>query len=82
MQSFVISGVAAILFSAFVSTTASAQTSCSGFIESCVAKAVALGTPDKEYRPKCIREANNCKKTGCFVGPTSRATFACNLEKR
>jgi hypothetical protein len=58
-----------------------AQSSCSGFIEPCVAKAVSLGGKAESYRPKCVREANACKKTGCFVGPTSRVTFACNLQK-
>ena len=63
------------------STSALAQSTCSGFIDSCVAKAVAGGTEAKSYRPKCLAAAASCKKTGCFVGPTSGISFACNLGK-
>ena len=73
---------AIIVFALFCcSTAASAQSTCSGFIEPCVAKAVAAGTDAKSYRPKCVASAASCKKTGCFVGPTSGITFACNLGK-
>ena len=62
-------------------THASAQSTCTGYIEPCVAKAVTAGTDAKSYRPKCVAAASACKKTGCFIGPTSGVTFACNLGK-
>ena len=56
--------------------------SCSDAIRPCVDKAISGGADAKAYRPKCVAAANRCKKTGCFVGPTSGITFACGLEKR
>ncbi len=73
----------AILGTAFtIRTAAHAQTTCSGFVSPCVAKAVSMGAEAKSYRPKCVAAANDCKRTGCFVGPTSGITFACNLGKK
>lgn len=79
MRYLAILAVAAL---SFLHSMPASAASCSDGIRPCVDKAVSLGADAKAYRPKCVSAANRCKKTGCFVGPTSGITFACGLEKR
>jgi hypothetical protein len=49
--------------------------------DSCYQKSVAGMTPAKA-KADCNGAIRKCKQTGCFVGPHSGITFACNLAKQ
>lgn len=54
---------------------------CSSLYNSCYQKSVAGMTPAKA-KADCNAAIRKCKQTGCFVGPHSGITFACNLAKQ
>jgi hypothetical protein len=53
---------------------------CSSYYSSCYDKSVQ-GMPPAKAKTDCQRAIGQCKRTGCFVGPHSGTTFACNLSK-
>jgi len=54
---------------------------CSGWYDGCYQKSIGGMSPAKA-KADCNAAVRNCKKTGCFVGPHSGSTFACNLTKQ
>lgn len=54
---------------------------CSSMYDACYQKSVAGMAPAKA-KSDCNGAIRKCKQTGCFVGPHSGTTFACNLTKQ
>ena len=61
--------------------TLAQSTTCSSMYDSCYQKSVAGMTPAKA-KADCNGAIRKCKQTGCFVGPHSGITLACNLAKQ
>lgn len=61
-------------------TTNTQGTTCSSFYSACYDKSVQGMSPAKA-KADCNEAIGQCKWTGCFVGPHSGVTFACNLVK-
>jgi hypothetical protein len=55
--------------------------SCSSWYDACYQKSVQGMAPGKA-KSDCNSAIRKCKQTGCFVGPHSGSTFACNLTKQ
>lgn len=65
-----------------VSGEAFAQGStCSSWYDACYQKSVSGMAPAKA-KADCNSAIRRCKQSGCFVGPHSGTTFACNLTKQ
>jgi hypothetical protein len=54
---------------------------CTSWYDACYQKSVA-GMSPAQAKKDCSSAISRCKQTGCFVGPHSGTTFACNLTKR
>jgi len=54
---------------------------CSSIYQACYEKSVQ-GMPPAKAKADCNQAISQCKRTGCFVGPHSGTTFACNLVKQ
>lgn len=54
---------------------------CSSWYDACYQKSVGGMAPAKA-KSDCNLAIRRCKQTGCFVGPHSGTTFACNLAKQ
>jgi len=54
---------------------------CSSWYDACYQKSVQGMAPAKA-KSDCNSAIRKCKQSGCFVGPHSGSTFACNLAKQ
>lgn len=58
---------------------AAAQSSCSGWRSACLSRCKASGNTSCPY---CSQQANECRKTGCWVEhPNFGGATHCNLKK-
>lgn len=71
----------AAAFSGSVGTAVAQGSTCSSFYDACYQKSVQGMAPVKA-KSDCNGAIRKCKQTGCFVGPHSGTTFACNLAKQ
>jgi hypothetical protein len=71
---------AAVVFGLSAKAFAQGAT-CSSWYDACYQKSVSGMAPDKA-KSDCNIAIRKCKQTGCFVGPHSGTTFACNLVKQ